>query len=188
MTQLPSILGNTPSPQLPAGYSMRPIVPGDEPLIAYHRAVMFRDIGFWKVDTVESLAASSLPWFRQLMASGAYVGWFILYEGQVVAGGGIMLRVLPPVPGSTHNARWGHIVNMYTEPGHRRRGLARIILNQLVAFAKAQKLDRLSLHAADDARPLYASAGFTATNEMELKGVGSGCCPPPKDKSDDSEN
>jgi GNAT superfamily N-acetyltransferase len=57
-------------------------------------------------------------------------------------------------------------VNVYTEPGSRRRGIARALMQAMMEWATDQGFDRLLLHASDGARPLYRSLGFSPTNEM----------------------
>jgi hypothetical protein len=38
----------------------------------------------------------------------------------------------------------------------------------IIDWSREQKLDRLVLHAAEDARPLYERLGFVSTNEMRF--------------------
>ena len=40
----------------------------------------------------------------------------------------------------------------------------------MLAWARAERLDRLVLHASDAGRPLYERLGFAATNEMRFTG------------------
>ena len=62
------------------------------------------------------------------------------------------------------------IVNVFTEPGWRRRGVAQLLLEQLIAWARTERLDRLVLHASDEGRALYEKMGFIRTNEMRFNG------------------
>ena len=57
---------------------------------------------------------------------------------------------------------------MYTEPDFRRQGLARRVLETMLAWCREQEIVRVYLHASDEGRPLYESLGFEATNEMKL--------------------
>jgi hypothetical protein len=43
-------------------------------------------------------------------------------------------------------------------------------MEELLRWARQEKLDRLVLHASDEARSLYARMGFIATNEMRFGG------------------
>ena len=42
-------------------------------------------------------------------------------------------------------------------------------MEQIIAWARAERLDRLVLHASDEGRVLYAKMGFIQTNEMRFK-------------------
>ena len=59
-------------------------------------------------------------------------------------------------------------MNVYTEPAHRRRGLSRRLMSELIAWCRAHGITRITLHASTDGRPLYEGLGFTPTNEMRL--------------------
>ncbi|HTP43420.1 MAG TPA: hypothetical protein VMJ13_02590, partial [Candidatus Acidoferrum sp.] len=61
----------------------------------------------------------------QALHEGSYKAWLAEQsKGEIVAGGGIVLARWPGFPGESLAQRaW--ILNMYTEPHARRRGLAR---------------------------------------------------------------
>ena len=61
------------------------------------------------------------------------------------------------------------LLNVYTEPEFRQRGIARRIMGTILAWLKEQGFPSASLHASDEGRPLYEDLGFEATNEMRLR-------------------
>ena len=61
---------------------------------------------------------------------------------------------------STSHGRIGTVFNVYTAPEHRRRGLARQVMQNLVADARDRGLDLVELNATDEGYPLYRSIGF----------------------------
>jgi GNAT superfamily N-acetyltransferase len=63
------------------------------------------------------------------------------------------------------------VVNVYTEPAERRRGLARLLMERVLEWAREVELEDLVLHAAPDGRHLYESLGFAMTNEMRHQGA-----------------
>jgi len=154
---------------LPTGYTFRPVTVADAHQLAQHRAAMFLEMGRIPQADVEPLTQASIPWFQKLLNTGGYVGWFVLKGDEVVAGGGIHLRELAPMPGTYRMGTWGHIVNVFTNAAHRRRGIARCVMLQLLEWVETEKIDRISLTAAPVARPLYESLGFTVADDMELK-------------------
>ena len=105
-----------------------------------------------------------------------------------MAGVGVQLRrVLPhPVgePGgeiAIAEGRHAIVINVFTEPDWRRRGLATLLMKQIIGWARAERLNRLVLHASDEGRAVYERLGFIQTNEMRFKDwldvpeIGQGC-------------
>jgi GNAT superfamily N-acetyltransferase len=150
-------------------YKIRLATIDDAAIIARHRAAMFFDMGYFSVVETETIEANSLPFLREMLASGEYRGWLIEFEGQVVAGGGMMLRRLLPRLHSIAGGQEAYILNMYTDREHRRKNLARQLMQSMIDWCQENKIGRVSLHSSDEGRPLYESLGFGATNEMMLQ-------------------
>jgi GNAT superfamily N-acetyltransferase len=151
------------------GYLIRPAEVRDARIIAEHRGAMFRDMGLVSAEESNLLIDASETWLSGLLANEGYFGWLVEHEDLVVAGGGILLRELGPTPGCLRLGRWAHVVNIYTEPGHRRRGLARSLMSVILDWCAANAIDQVTLAASDEGRPLYESIGFTATADMKLR-------------------
>jgi GNAT superfamily N-acetyltransferase len=58
------------------------------------------------------------------------------------------------------------VLNVWTEPRWRRQGVAESLMEAVLGWARAERLDRLVLHASEAGRPLYERLGFVRTNEM----------------------
>ena len=107
------------------------------------------------------------------MPSGEYVAWVTYRTGApatVVAGAGVQLRPLMPRP-DAGGARIlvggeGLVLNVYVDQAWRRRGLARRLMLELIAWAPSAGIVRLVLHPSEEGHPLYAALGFVQTNEM----------------------
>jgi len=129
---------------------------------------MFLDIGNHDAQKLEAMTEEFRPWLESRMGSGEYLGWLAMAsDGSVAAGLGLWLMDWPPhVLGA--GARRGNIVNVYTEPGHRGRGLARLLMNAALEWCRANGVDVVILHASKDGQRLYDSMGFKPTNEMRL--------------------
>jgi GNAT superfamily N-acetyltransferase len=110
-----------------------------------------------------------LPWVQARLESGDYLGWLAVVEGHhVVAGAGLWLMDWPPhMMGSS--PRRGNIVNVYTEPPFRRRGLARWLIEAALHWCKVSQIDFVILHASQEGRRLYEELGFQAGNEMRIR-------------------
>jgi GNAT superfamily N-acetyltransferase len=102
------------------------------------------------------------------MAASEYLGWLAMTaDGSVAAGLGLWLMDWPPHVIGT-GLRRGNIINVYTETAHRKRGLARLLLNTALEWCRANRVDVVILHASKEGRHLYESVGFEPTNEMRL--------------------
>jgi GNAT superfamily N-acetyltransferase len=154
-------------------YRLRTATVEDAAILAYHRRAMFEAMGILPADEARPLEAATRAYLERAVAEGAYRGWVVELDGNVVASGGLHLRPLVPRPGYTRGEAEGLIVSMWTEPAHRRRGLARQVLKAILAWTAVNGVRRLTLHASDDGRPLYELFGFKRTNEMRLDVGGS---------------
>ncbi|MDI9590381.1 MAG: GNAT family N-acetyltransferase [Acidobacteriota bacterium] len=71
----------------------------------------------------------------------------------------LLLVDKPPSPRFPHG-KTGTLFNVYTVPGHRRRGLARRVMGLLLDAARDLALDVVELHATEEGYSLYRSLGF----------------------------
>ena len=58
-----------------------------------------------------------------------------------------------------------HLMNVYTLPGVRRRGVARTLVSALMDAARQRDATEISLDATEAGRPLYRSLGFRDNGE-----------------------
>jgi GNAT superfamily N-acetyltransferase len=149
-------------------FAIVPAAAADIDTIVHHRRSMFRDMGYAAGDELESMCAAFRPWLAARMKSGEYLAWLARAEdGRNVAGLGLWLMDWPPHmigPGAPR----GNILNVYTEPEFRRRGIARALLSTALDWCRAHRIAAVILHASAEGRPLYVSLGFQPTNEMRI--------------------
>jgi|SRR5215470_4233888 len=147
-------------------YALRPATVGDVHAVARHRVAMFRDMGVLAEAEAPALEASSAEFLARAIPAGDYYGWVAERDGLVIAGAGIVLRPLLPRPGHLDGGVEAYVLNVYTEGAHRRRGIARALMQTVLGWCRAEHIARVTLHASDEGRPLYLALGFAATNEM----------------------
>ena len=151
-------------------YTLRQVTVRDAAIIAGHRVSMFRDMGQVPTDTLATALSEALTAaLAALLREGSYVGWFAVDENdRVLAGPGAHVNPqLPRIDGVlVATAPVPLVVNVYTEPAWRRRGIAQALMITLMKWAAGQGFDRVVLHASDAGRSLYRALGFVTTNEM----------------------
>ncbi|MFZ1219228.1 MAG: GNAT family N-acetyltransferase [Chthoniobacterales bacterium] len=151
----------------------------DAPVVAWHRARMFQDMGELSPAVFDDFRKEARVWIERALANGEYIGWlgFPKDKPDTIGGGaGVQLRQVSPHPSRLPNdggfakGRHAIVLNVFTEPEWRRRGLARLLMEEILRWAGTERLDRLVLHASDEARALYEQMGFVPTNEMRYEG------------------
>lgn len=106
-------------------------------------------------------------WLRTHLAEGSFLAWIAEDGGIVVAASGLTVLDRPPYPGNPRGLD-GYVTNMYTLPAYRRQGLARQLLEVIIAHARRVGIKRLFLEASREGQPLYEQFGFRLTRGMEL--------------------
>ena len=92
-------------------------------------------------------------------------GCWCAADGSVAEGAGLRFMDWPPhLVGSS--ARLGNILNVFTAPEFRGRGLARWLMDVVVEWCRGNGIDRWS---QSNGRALYKPIGFTASNEMTTR-------------------
>ena len=137
----------------------------DADLICRHRHEMFKASG----RTDEMLAPMSeafRPWLLPKLASGDYFGWIVEAQDAPAGGLGMMVIDWPPHPSHPTQAARGYVLNVFVEPEHRGRGLAKALMELATAEGRERGLQYMILHATAAGRPLYDKLGWRQTSEM----------------------
>lgn len=158
-------------------FAVRRATAEDAEVLAHHRAAMFRDMGSLRPDLYDELREAARPWFVDAVPAGEYVAFLASPAGrpdEIVGGAGMQLRRQLPRPtpdgGAIEVRQQALVLNVYTEHAWRRRGLAALLMEHVLAWAREHGVGSVVLHASEEGRPLYEQLGFVATNEMRFTG------------------
>ena len=160
-------------------FTVRRATPADVATIVAHRIAMFHDMGrFPRGDggvAAEALARATADYLAGSVADGTYAGWLAVdADGGVVGGAGVLLRADVPrqgVDGRVLTGPQALLLNVYTVPAWRRRGIAAVLVRTAVDWADARGCSAVVLHASDAGRLLYERLGLRPTNEMQYHGA-----------------
>jgi GNAT superfamily N-acetyltransferase len=141
-----------------AAYHLRTATIDDADALVHHRIAMFQDMDIPFDPPV--LDRAFRPWLLDRMRDGTYHAWVVEDpSGVIVAGAGATVVPWPPGP-QYLNERIAIVYNVYTEPAHRRRGLARLLMDTIHGWCRASGITSVALNASRDGRHLYESMGY----------------------------
>lgn len=110
----------------------------------------------------------SREYYEEYLQTETHIAYLVFDGERFIGAGGIsFFRVMP----TYHNPTgWkAYIMNMYTNPDYRRKGIACHMLELLIEEANNKGVKHISLEATDMGRPLYERYGFVSMkDEMEL--------------------
>lgn len=115
-----------------------------------------------------ALRPALVDYFGRSLATGEFIAELALAGGEIIATSGLVWHQHPPTPKNV-SGREAYVMNMYTRPVWRGRGIAAQLLERLFKIIRERGVHRVVLHAMPRARDLYTRAGFTAVDsEMRL--------------------
>lgn len=139
----------------------------DIPVIVHHRRRMCEDMGYSDDAALSAMVKATADYLQKTIPDGSFRSWLACDDGKVVAGGAV---VVSPWPAHAYEpeCRRATILNIYTELEYRRRGIARQIMETILAWCREEGFARVTLHASNEGKSLYQSLGFEESNEMRL--------------------
>ena len=109
-----------------------------------------------------SLIADSLPYYFTNHLNKDLIAFVCRDKGKILGCCFLYISEKPSSP-SFINGRTGTVMNVYTRPQFRKRGIARELMKMLLSESKNKKLDHVELKATDSGYSLYKSLGFEDT-------------------------
>lgn len=146
-------------------YTLRTLTGADLDLVCRHRAEMFREAGT-PDPTLAAMDAPFRDWLQPRLHDGRYFGFAAEHAGDAIAAVGLMEIDWPPHPQHPGDDRRGYVLNVYVEPAHRGRGVARMLMDASDVEFRRRGIGYAILHSTTAGRPVYERAGWSATSEM----------------------
>jgi GNAT superfamily N-acetyltransferase len=148
-------------------YRVRAATLTDVDHMVRQRLAMFTDMGTPAADVVAAGPAFE-AWLTDAMPRNIYRAWLVeTSTGEVVAGGGMTELPWPPGP-QYPGGRLAYVYNVYTEPAHRGRGLARMVMDAIHAWCRAAGIQSIGLNASAFGQPLYESMGYRCSESPAM--------------------
>jgi GNAT superfamily N-acetyltransferase len=106
------------------------------------------------------LRAPLMDYYLRHMADGTFVSFIALDGEKIVGTSGMSFVEKPPYFGCP-SGKIGLLSSMYTDPGYRRRGIAKELLGRVVEEARLYGCGSVQITASDMGVLLYTDFGFT---------------------------
>jgi GNAT superfamily N-acetyltransferase len=143
-----------------SGYNFRCVTVTDAAIITHHAH------GWGKATDTDR--AVYKEWVASAVERDLYFGWLAVFGDNVIAGAGAILFEGGPVLGTTSPIR-ARLVNVFTEPEHRRRGLSAHVCERVLNGLRERDVQSVALACTNDSRGVYERLGFKSyPSEMRL--------------------
>ena len=107
----------------------------------------------------ELIYAETLDFFKRNIKSGVHIAFICEHNRQMIATAGITLFEIMPT--TEHpNGKVARLMNMYVEPFYRGKGIAKELLNRIMAYAEEHGIGKVMLNPSQMGKSLYENYGF----------------------------
>lgn len=148
-------------------YSLRLATAADISTLVEHRRAMLIDNGRADDATMAAMCERFATWVAPLIENATFRAWIAEAAGRPVASASLWLKPLQPGLRGEFNSV-PYVLNVYTHPEHRNRGLSRRLMETIIDVCRAEGRPDVELHTSEFGRHLYESLGFKPTNELRL--------------------
>ena len=107
----------------------------------------------------ELIYAETLDFFKRNIENGTHIAFVCEHDRQMIATVGITLFEIMPT--TEHpNGKAARLMNMYVEPFYRGKGIAKELLNRVMAYAVEHQIGKVVLNPSPMGKLLYEDYGF----------------------------
>ncbi|MFX0108822.1 MAG: GNAT family N-acetyltransferase [Candidatus Hodarchaeota archaeon] len=115
-----------------------------------------------------ALRKALLEYFSKSIPSRDFIAWVAEYRQKLIATSGMVVWNIPARFRGVESGKLGYLLNFYTVPEARGKGIATRLLDELIKEARSLGLKYLHLHASKEGVTIYKKAGFVEPNMPEL--------------------
>ena len=118
-------------------------------------------------ETPSDLFKESLTkYFTIHLQNGEFIAWLAVEDDMIVATSGVSFSTVPPSFGNILGVE-AYIMNMYTLPQARKKGIGTTLLGKLIEDIAKKKIKKIRLLTTEIGKSMYIKAGFKE-NDSEM--------------------
>ncbi|NHK31226.1 MAG: GNAT family N-acetyltransferase [Asgard group archaeon] len=141
-------------------YSLRKATPEDiETLIDFRIEFLKEFQNLPSKNELMQFKENLRKFFFDKMKSDEFIAWFAESNNEIIATSGLSFLQRPP-HFSNLTGKFAYIMNMYTKPEWRRKGIGAALFEKLLEEIKNRGIHAINLHATPSGKPLYEKFGF----------------------------
>ena len=142
-------------------YIIREIVSKDIPVLVTFRLLYLTELqGEALVKNNSGLQKRMENYFQKALGRNRFFGFLGQNEKEFLSFGAMIIK---EIPGDFNNPTYleGDILNMYTIPKARKKGISSAIFERLIEEANNRGISKVALHASRDGENIYRKFGFS---------------------------
>jgi ribosomal protein S18 acetylase RimI-like enzyme len=153
-------------------YKIRTATLNDVYILVEHHSLMFEEIfsldgtaiDFYKS---QQMKKSYLQKLKTELPTCSYNAWLIEIGNKIIGSGSISICSMVPTLIDPSYLR-AYLHSVYIDKKFRRRGFAKIIIEEIIEYCKYKNINHIFLHASKSGKPVYKSIGFISRETMEI--------------------
>lgn len=108
----------------------------------------------------QELTNELTQYFTEALAEQRFFAFLAEQDGLALSFGAMVIK---KIPGDFNQSMYleGDILNMYTVPSARRKGISALIVQELLNEAHNRGISKIALHTSQDGEKLYRKFGFS---------------------------
>lgn len=132
------------------------------------RLALLHEAGLQDETPIFALSAAIRDYLIQALSSGEFIAFVAESDRLIIGTSGVVFFKRPPLYSNLAGVE-AYIMNIYTRPQERGKGVATALMAETLNFIRKTEARRIWLQTTEAGKPLYEKFGFTSTdNEMEL--------------------
>jgi GNAT superfamily N-acetyltransferase len=116
----------------------------------------------------EKLKTSLQSYFNRHIENDEFIGIVCEYDKEIISVAYLVIGEWPPNRNFI-NGKIGTLLNVYTYPEYRKKGIAANIIKMIIEEAKKQNVSMINLLATEDGENVYRKLGFLETEDKSMR-------------------
>jgi GNAT superfamily N-acetyltransferase len=120
------------------------------------------------IDEKDKIILSLKNYFERHIENNEFIGIICEYNKKIISTAYLIISEWPPNRNFI-NGKIGTLLNVYTYPEYRKKGIGTNVLKKIIEEAKKQNVSIINLLATEDGENVYKKLGFIETEDKSMR-------------------